>query len=964
MIGDALYDNARAGSFTNKRLDAVACTHNSVAESATFLAEQKWPEVFYRRHQQWEFQSRIIHGPKNHLDWLVVVGQDTKCSTEAEVWNSLAGRCEMCRGGKEPSTVRAGIDECVECKVGRAGSNGQCVQCPDGKMPTDDRSACASCTGDHVGVGGSCERSCLFFVLPNEAKDGCKFWPSKASLLVTVLLSAACLSCAVYKYHRTTKIRAMVLGRYEIDLGPPIHKSPSSECVFAVDFLRQKRRVCLKMVANLEQLKKEISSRFDLSGQMIDRTAVVKLLAWHTPHGQDIKSPDDAQTQEIQRSTSGACYPYVLVMELGERSLQDAVARERIAGFQLEEIREIMRCVAKCLQKMHNGGVCHGDLKRKNVIQLRASHASGNGNWVLCDMDSATLIGSEIDPRAKFSTAYCPPELACYKFANGPPVVMRPSFDVWSFGVVLFEMCSGQHLFDMDMSNDDLVNRNDQVRLCTWFCVETEQARTELLRKGTITRDSHIHRTMSDEELEPIFDTSPEGLVAGFGPELATELEKRQVIEDAKDLVRWCLNGRASARPSLAEILDHNFLNPQTSVKTGQSHTTDVCVATSDSHSQPRASSTRRSLINSITPARPPQFFAFLSHAQQDSSGLVNTLYYAFAKLGLYNWLDMRQDEITLQTMRDGVVNSNVFMLTLSERVLSSWYCQQEILCAIEYNKPFQIVVEVEPRFHPFDLKSWKASKSGGPNQDGSDSHNGRQYSVKNHTGEVEMHTVSIIRDPNHSWQCQHSDETLTKLVCDKIDEALVQAVAFRRRDYEQQAMVEELCRRNGVCLPGVSKAKAIETNRTARGASHLPAAQRNIFVIYNEDSAQKMVDDIQIGFDEGSLQGRARLSYCSQEHLDSWSSEIDTADKVLLLLSAGVLDKRCLVKQLEHVLLHDLAGNGDRDRVIMLHGEDWRFGCVSQMNAPPVVRTWIESHESLSFRPRDLTETDWLRHE
>ena len=88
----------------------------------------------------------------------------------------------------------------------------------------------------------------------------------------------------------------------------------------------------------------------------------------------------------------------------------------------------------------------------------------------------------------------------------------------------------------------------------------------------------------------------------------------------------------------------------------------------------------------------------------------------------------------------------------------------------------------------------------------------------------------------------------------------------------------------------------------------------------------------------------------------------MDTAHKVLLLLSAGVLDRSCLVKQLEHVLLTDHANNNDR--VIMLYGEDWTFGQESQVKAPPLVRTCIESHEALSFRPRDLTGQDWLRHE
>jgi serine/threonine protein kinase len=66
--------------------------------------------------------------------------------------------------------------------------------------------------------------------------------------------------------------------------------------------------------------------------------------------------------------------------------------------------------------------------------------------WILCDLDAATTFGEQIKGKQS-SSAYCPPELACSKFANGPPVHAGPEYDIWSFGVLLFELCSGQTLF-------------------------------------------------------------------------------------------------------------------------------------------------------------------------------------------------------------------------------------------------------------------------------------------------------------------------------------------------------------------------------------------------------------------------------------------------------------------------------------------------------------------------------------
>ena len=106
----------------------------------------------------------------------------------------------------------------------------------------------------------------------------------------------------------------------------------------------------------------------------------------------------------------------------------------------------------------------------------------------------------------------------------------------------------------------------------------------------------------------------------------------------------------------------------------------------------------------------PMRYFGFLSHAQVDASSTVATLYLLYKQFGLHTWVDMRQEVLTLEGMRQGVRDSSVFTLILTEHVLGSWFCKQEILCAIEEEKPFQLIIEAEPRFSPFDLGAWQAS--------------------------------------------------------------------------------------------------------------------------------------------------------------------------------------------------------------------------------------------------------------
>ena len=107
--------------------------------------------------------------------------------------------------------------------------------------------------------------------------------------------------------------------------------------------------------------------------------------------------------------------------------LHDICAKERIAGYKLPTIRHIMLDVVRCVRTLHMAGICHADLKQRNIVRRK-------GKMVLVDLDAAARMGTALGD--KCSTAYCAPERARAKFAAAPePVIAAESYDVWHIGV-------------------------------------------------------------------------------------------------------------------------------------------------------------------------------------------------------------------------------------------------------------------------------------------------------------------------------------------------------------------------------------------------------------------------------------------------------------------------------------------------------------------------------------------------
>lgn len=617
------------------------------------------------------------------------------------------------------------------------------------------------------------------------------------------------------------------LGRYKLDHGANIHRSRTAKTHYATDELQKNTLVVLKWMKNRSEFESEISARY-VNGSSLSSTAVIPVVGWHTPEDQPF-SDSSGQTQEMQSTSGSDVYPYVLVLKQGERSLHDVCAKERIAGYDVAAVVETVKSVAQCVAELHHMGICHGDLKQRNILRLKDRSTT---SWILCDMDASACFGCPIGQ--KTSSAYAPPELAQHKFANGGSVLSVASFDIWSLGVILFELCCGRTLFAQDINNDDLVDIDDRTRLCTWLCINDDQL-------ATVFSDADV---------------------------------SADVVQDAKHLIRWCLMGDPEERPTVAQVLSHAFLI---------------------SEFGPR-------------PVLRMRYHAFMSHAQADASGTVGTLFFSYQQLGLYNWIDMRQEQLTLEGMRQGVRDSNVFLLVLSERVLASWFCQQEMLTAIDEGKPIQLVLEQEARFRPFDLKSWTAQAASG----------------------TSARTIAI----------QGNQIEIPPRIAAMVDENLPRAVTYRRRDFENNAMMRELCFRNGIVLP----CSSVETWPADR-------ATVKVFVIFNDRNAAPMLQELQ----DGTADLRDRVMFTTD------AGTLADVDRVLVLLTAGVLQPPSLQTLMRAIAL-DKAQS--RDRIVALYSElaGWQFGCEEHKTAPLDVQSCLDEHEAIAYRPSDPSGS--TRHE
>lgn len=244
------------------------------------------------------------------------------------------------------------------------------------------------------------------------------------------------------------KLATYFFKRYEIlTSAHPIYTSKSCIVHLAVDHQADGKNVALKFMNEAQSFKWEVSAR---SAGYMDEKYVVSVLNCHN-------GDEDPQfIQEVKRRGFGK-FRFCIVMIFADKDLQNIISNERIAGREWDVIRVMFTEVILALQHVHSKCLIHGDIKPTNIMR-------SENRLKLIDFGNCSSIPDGLCNVR--STAYCPPE-ALYRDLNGKVAVRRAddnmqssalrargSFDLWSAGVFLFELCTGSKLFPPDVEDN------------------------------------------------------------------------------------------------------------------------------------------------------------------------------------------------------------------------------------------------------------------------------------------------------------------------------------------------------------------------------------------------------------------------------------------------------------------------------------------------------------------------------
>lgn len=270
----------------------------------------------------------------------------------------------------------------------------------------------------------------------------------------------------------------------------------------------------------------------------LGRKVALKLLSHELTQNRDRLSRFDQEAY----AASALNHPNILtIYELGDEGGRHYIAtefidgetlRKRLAGppMELSEVLDVAIQVVGALEEAHGAGIIHRDIKPENIM-IRRGHVKvlDFGLAKLTERPPSDLTDTEAVTRALVQTdagvvlgtsQYMSPEQA-----RGKPVDART--DIWSLGVVLYEMAAGRAPFTGETKTDVVVAiaRTDPApiaRFAPTLPAEFEWIVMKALRKNVDERYQTVKELESDlKKLRQRIEFQSE-LERSMGPEAYT----------------------------------------------------------------------------------------------------------------------------------------------------------------------------------------------------------------------------------------------------------------------------------------------------------------------------------------------------------------------------------------------------------------------------------------------------------
>lgn len=319
------------------------------------------------------------------------------------------------------------------------------------------------------------------------------------------------------------------LRKYRLEKQPK-HVSESCVVVFGTEAIKEddgrmiENPVALKFMSTRAMFCNEVYQRREVEKRSKDDSKhIVPIKASFSS-----MSIDEFDCTKVNLASELVPYPnirlkgsdlkYLIVMDCGGGyDLHDFISHQNIAGKDLLVVASIAKEIALCLRFLNEHcGVCHGDVKARNFV----ARGIGLVGFAAIDMDNSSLIGRERVGKKRTSTGYLPPEQAAVvafersndarhsidvieesadlimerisaassrhdqdelkrlielrsrspllKETQRKPrdVIASSQYDMWCFGALLYFLCTGKQLFNVDMKED--VDDEDLEILQNW----------------------------------------------------------------------------------------------------------------------------------------------------------------------------------------------------------------------------------------------------------------------------------------------------------------------------------------------------------------------------------------------------------------------------------------------------------------------------------------------------------------